>query len=162
MPKPRKSSGLPLAVRLEYLVLEVAFIVLVAMNAVNVFARYVLNHSIGSLFELMILLAIAVYWLGVATSERTQGHLGMSFVVSRLPAGLRKLTELLRVCVIVAFLVVAAYSGAMLAIGQIQSRSISGTLGMPLWIFSIFIPLGCLLMLLRVLRPSPVEPRAAT
>jgi len=144
-----------LAVLAEYRALEAAFIALVAMNAINVFARYVLNRSIGSLFEVMILLSVAAYWLGIATAERSRSHLGMSFFVERLPDGARRVTAVVRLAVIVGFLLATAYSGSVLALGQFRSGVSSGTLGMPLWLFTSFIPLGSLLMLWRVLWPTP-------
>jgi TRAP-type C4-dicarboxylate transport system permease small subunit len=61
--------------------------------------------------------------------------------------------------VITGFLLAAVYSAAGVTWSQYRSGAVSGTLGMPLWPFTLFIPLGCLLMLLRVLRPEPVPPR---
>lgn len=140
--------------RLEHGLLEAAFVALVAMNTVNVFARYVFNHSIGSLFEIMVLLSVATYWLGIATAERTRSHLGMNFITSRLPPVARRIAEWLRLAIIAAFLLAAAFSAGALAISQYRSGAMSGTAGMALWPFTAFIPLGCLLMLLRALSPA--------
>ena len=148
-------------VALEYGALELSFAALVAMNAVNIFARYVLHRSIGSLFEVMVLLSVATYWLGIASAERTRSHLGMDFVTSRLDGPARRVAEGLRRLVIAAFLLAAAWSGAQLAWSQFRSGAASGTLGMPLWTFTVFIPLGCLLMLVRAMR-SPWPPAGAS
>lgn len=145
-------------VALECGLLEASFAVLVAMNAVNVFARYVLNRSVGSLFELMVLLSVATYWLGIATAERTRSHLGMNFVTSKLSGAPRRIAEALRLAVIAGFLLAAAYSAAGVAWSQYRSGAVSGTLALPLWPFTAFIPFGCLLMLARVLRPAPADP----
>ena len=148
-----------LLVALEYRAIEFAFVALVVMNATNIFARYVLNRSIGSLFEVMVLLSVATYWLGIATAERSRSHLGMNFVTSKLSGVPRRVCEALRLLVIAGFLLAAAYSAAGVAWSQYRSGAVSGTLGMPLWPFTLFIPLGCLLMLLRVLLPEPVPTR---
>lgn len=158
----RRQGWMQAAVLVEHRALELAFVALVAMNAVNVFARYVLNRSIGSLFEVMVLLSVAAYWLGIATAERSRAHLGMSFVVVRLPGRVRRASELVRLAVITAFLLATAYSGAMLALDQYRSGAVSGTLGMPLWVFTAFIPLGALLMLVRVLWPPSAGDARAT
>lgn len=147
--------------RLEHGLLQAAFVALVAMNAANVFARYVLNHALGSLFEIMVLVSVATYWLGIATAERTQSHLGMNFVTSKLPAMPRRVAEVLRLAVIAAFLLAAAYSGAGVAFSQYRSGALAGTLALPLWPFAAFIPAGCLLMLARALSHGPAEPQAA-
>ena len=148
-----------LLVALEYRLIEFAFVALVVMNASNIFARYVLNRSIGSLFEVMVLLSVATYWLGIATAERSRSHLGMNFVTSKLSGVPRRVCEALRLLVIAGFLLAAAYSAAGVAWSQYRSGAVSGTLGMPLWPFTLFIPLGCLLMLFRVLHPAPVPLR---
>lgn len=152
----RRGWAAPL-VALEYGLIEMAFVALVGMNSVNVFARYVLNRSIGSLFEVMVLLSVATYWLGIATAERSRSHLGMNFVTSKLPAAPRRVCEWLRLVVIAGFLLAAAYSAAGVTWSQYRSGAVSGTLGMPLWPFTLFIPLGCLLMLARVLRHTPTR-----
>lgn len=150
---------------LELYALEIALLALVALNAANVLARYVLHRPIGATFELMILLAIATYWIGTGTAERYSGHLGVSFVVRRLPSKLRRVTDALRLVVICGFLIAAAIAGTRLAISQYESGAVSGALGLPLWIFVASIPLGALVMLVRVLRPGPkpaadeVQPR---
>lgn len=147
--------------RLEHGLLQAAFVALVAMNAVNVFARYVLNHAVGSLFEIMVLVSVATYWLGIATAERTQSHLGMNFVTTRFSGTPRRVAEVLRLAVIAAFLLAAAYSGAGVALSQYRSGALAGTLALPLWPFAAFIPFGCLLMLARALSHRPAESGAA-
>lgn len=146
--KMRGGRAHPL-LRLEHGLLELAFVALVAMNAVNVFARYVLHRSIGSLFEIMVLVSVCTYWLGIATAERTQSHLGMNFVTSKLSGMPLRTAEWVRLTVIAGFLLAAAYSSAGVAFSQYRSGAVAGTAGVPLWPFTAFIPLGCLLMLVR-------------
>lgn len=154
-------SSVPALIRLEHALLELSFAALVVMNAANVFARYVMNRSIGSLFEIMVLLSVAIYWLGIATAERSRAHLGMNFVTVRLKGSLRQACQWLRLAVICAFLLAAAYSAASVAWSQLKSGAVSGTLGLPLWPFTLSIPLGCLLMLARALQAQPDPGTAA-
>ena len=147
---------------LESSLIELSFVTQVVMNTVNIFARYVLNRSIGSLFEIMVLLSVATYWLGIATAERSRSHLGMNFVTSKLTGLPRHVCEILRLVVIACFLLAAAYSAAGVALSQYLSGAVSGTVAMPLWLFTTFIPVGCMLMLLRVLKnaTAPVKDAA--
>lgn len=142
----------PLAVLFEYRVLEAALLILLALNTISIAARYVFNHAIGELFEIMILGSVAFYWLGIATAERNNAHLGVSVFVSLLPVDLIRLLKLVRLIVIAGFLLAIVYSGAHLVGGQIRMDMKSGLLDMPLWLFSIFMPTGAALMLYRVLR----------
>lgn len=151
-----KLAQFRLALRaLELYVIEIVLLVLVFLNAANVLSRYVLHRSIGASFELMILFAIGIYWIGIGTAERYSGHLGMNFVVARLPAKLQRVTAELRRIVICGFLIATAIAGMQLTRSQFESGAVSGTLALPLWIFAACISFGTLLMLVRIVRPPP-------
>lgn len=157
MNRIRNSRPMRLLGALEFRMLELSLAVLVVMNGVGVFSRYVLHSAVGELFEIMILLAVATYWLGVATAERVGGHLGMELFVSMLPTGPRRVTEFVRKAVILGFLAVVIYSGARLSMMQYRFGTNSGIVDMPLWIFSAFVPLGSALLFWRTLFASPTE-----
>lgn len=140
------------AVALEYRALEAALLILLALNAISIVARYVFDHAIGELFEVMILGSVAFYWLGIATAERERSHLGVTFLVALMPPDPRRIAMLLRLLVIAGFLLAVVYSGGHLVAGQLRLGLTSGILDMPLWMFSVFMPLGAGLMLLRVIR----------
>ncbi|MEX0954980.1 MAG: TRAP transporter small permease [Rhizobiaceae bacterium] len=148
------------AVKGEYFVLEATLVLLVLVNATNVCARYVFGRSIGPLFEIMLLVSVAIYWLGAATAQRTESHLGMSYIVGRLPSSIARAAGLLRGFISVAFLLIVAYSGAALAMSQFRNGAISGSINMPLWVFTAFIPIGALLMAWRIVFPSRPRERA--
>lgn len=137
----------------EFRLLELSLAALVVMNGVGVFARYVLNSAVGELFEIMILLGVATYWLGIATAERLGGHLGMDLLVGMLSGGPRRFADLIRKAVILGFLAVVVYSGVRLSMSQFRFGTNSGILDMPLWIFSAFMPIGCALLAWRTAFP---------
>lgn len=143
--------------RLEEDGLSAVLMTIVVLNATNVFCRYILGRSIGQLFELMVLLSMAVYWLGIGYAQRRSGHLGMDMLVARLGPGARRWTNLARLGVSIGFLVAVAYSGGRLAASQFQSGAVSGSLDLKLWWFSVLIPAGALVMAWRLLWSGPVE-----
>jgi TRAP-type C4-dicarboxylate transport system permease small subunit len=138
---------------LEYRALEITLLLLLLLNGVSVFARYVLHHAVGELFEVMIFLSVASYWLGAATAQRLGGHLGMDFVVMALSPGARRVTDAVRLVVIIGFLGVVVYSGALLVMSQMRFGTSTSLLGWPVWFFSIFLPFGCALLAWRTLFP---------
>ncbi len=137
---------------LEYRVLETALIILVLLNGTSIISRYLFNHAIGELFEIMVLGSVAIYWLAIATAQREQAHIGVGFAVSVFPPRVRIVVGIVRLTVICGFLLVVFFSGVELTIAQFRSAGSSGLLNMPLWLFSMFMPLGGMLMLARVLR----------
>lgn len=162
MPNP-KGSLAPFLGALEFRVLEFALLLLLVLNGASVFSRYVLNHAVGELFEVMIFVSVAIYWLGVATAQRMGGHLGMDFAVAALPSGKRKMTDFLRLVVIVGFLGVVIYSSTLLIMSQARFGTATSLLRIPVWMFSIFLPFGCALLLWRSIFPprKPEEEREA-
>jgi len=158
MDKIRNSRLFRLLGALEFRLLELSLAALVVMNGVGVFTRYVMNNALGELFEIMILLSVATYWLGVATAERLGGHLGMDLLMATLSGKPRAILEFVRRAVIVGFLAVVVYSGTRLTMTQYRFATNSGILDMPLWIFSVFIPIGGLLLAWRVVFAPRREP----
>jgi TRAP-type C4-dicarboxylate transport system permease small subunit len=152
---------MPKLVKFEYRAIEWSLLVLLGLITVSVVARYVFNHAIGELFELMIFGSVAFYWLAMATAEREGAHLGVGFGVAALPAGLRRIASLVRIAVIAIFLAVIVYSGSLLVLSQFRLGMASGLLHIPLWIFSIFMPFGAVLMLIRALRSHAMQARTA-
>jgi TRAP-type C4-dicarboxylate transport system permease small subunit len=137
---------------LEEFSVELLLLFLAVLNAMNIVSRYVLHRSIGQTFELMILLSLVMYWLGIGMAQRFGGHLGMNFVVNRLSPPARKGLARVRILVMAAFLAVVVWSGLELAVSQYGSHAVSGAMNMPLWIFSLAMPFGALVMLLRIVR----------
>jgi len=141
----------------EHRLLELVLLLLVGLNGVNVFYRYVLQRPAGYLFEIMIGLALLIYWIGSATAQRQNGHLGMSFLVAALPAGPRRILALIRQIVVAGFLACVVFSGGLLAWSHYRSGTMSGNLNLPIWIWTAFLPAGALIMLIRVLRPPRID-----
>jgi C4-dicarboxylate transporter, DctQ subunit len=145
-----------LLVAFEYRLLEMVLLVLVVLNGANVSYRYILQQPAGYLFEIMISLSLVIYWIGSATAQRQNGHLGMSFLVALLPDRPRRIVAVARTAIVAGFLLCVVVSGTKLAWSHFQSGMVSGNLNLPIWIWSAFLPIGALLMLIRVLRPPRI------
>ena len=133
----------------EYRCLEAALIALVVLNGVSIASRYVFRHALGELFEIMILGAIAAYWVAIATAERERAHLGVDSFVMLLPGRISRGLRLVRTAVVAAFYAVVVWSGGLLVIRQFGGGTTSGLMDLPLWTISIFMPLSAALALWR-------------
>ena len=137
--------------KVEELLLEGLLLVLVLLNAMNIVSRYVLHQSIGQTFELLTLLSAVLYWIGIGTAEKVKAHLGMNFVVLRLPESGRNIAETFRKLAIVFFLVMIFISSCIMVVNQIESGSTTAAMTIPRWVFSLSMPVGAAVMLKRVL-----------
>lgn len=135
----------------EYRCLEAALIALVVLNGVSIASRYVFRHALGELFEIMILGAIAAYWLAIATAEKDRVHLGVDSFVMLLPDRLRRTLRLIRTAIVAAFYGVIVWSGILLVVRQFGGGTTSGLMDIPLWTVSIFMPFSAAVALWRCL-----------
>jgi TRAP-type C4-dicarboxylate transport system permease small subunit len=89
--------------------------VLLAVVGVQIFARYVLNHSLYWSEELARYLFIYLVFLGAAVALRRDGHIRVSFLVERLPAGLQRAAAVLVDLVVLVFAGTVLWQSARLA-----------------------------------------------
>jgi TRAP-type C4-dicarboxylate transport system permease small subunit len=159
----RRSALLERLGVLEFRLLEAGLLILLAINTVAIVSRYVLGRPLGSLFEIMVLGSVALYWLGAATAERVGGHIGMDFLAASFSPRWRRANDIFVQALVIAFLVVVVYSGYKLCRSQIVYGTHSGLLKIPMWLFSGFMPLAALLYLIRVVvGPSGKRPAEGT
>lgn len=143
---------------IEDRLLVTIMLALLAFNGISIVARYVFNHALGELFEMMVLGGLAMYWLALGIAQTERAHLGVGTAVERLPARMRIVAEWLRLVMIAAFLSTVIYCGLTLALSQFRTGSVSGLLGIPLWVFCMFIPIGAALMLVRSVAQHLAKP----
>ncbi|MBM7556861.1 TRAP transporter small permease [Halanaerobacter jeridensis] len=78
----------------KYFVMAITVAVMVIVN-INVFYRYVLNHSLGWASELSRYIFIWVTFLGAALAYDKNEHVGLSFIINMLPEKIRPIVELI-------------------------------------------------------------------
>lgn len=96
----------------------------------QVFTRYVLRRPSSWTDELATLLIIWVALLGASVAFLHQGHLGVDFLVAKLPLRLRRFSEML-VHLLVGFFaaVILIYGGSQLVALTLLTHQVSPALG---------------------------------
>jgi TRAP-type C4-dicarboxylate transport system permease small subunit len=89
--------------------------VLLAAVGLQIFARYVLNHSLYWSEELARYLFIYLVFLGAAVALRRDGHIRVGFLVERLPAGPQRAAAILVDLVVLVFAGTVLWQSARLA-----------------------------------------------
>lgn len=82
----------------------------------QIFARYVLNHSLFWSEELARYLFIYLVFLGAAIVLRREGHIQVSFFVEKLPPGPRRVVAVLGDILLLAFVGIVLIQSVRLAI----------------------------------------------
>ena len=122
------------AARAIELTLAVAFVFIVALNFINVVARYVFGRAILWADEIQIFTMIAMTFLGAVVVTWRRAHLKMDVLARLLPDSIQtalKLVELALMLLLCGFVAMQAfdYTRRMFDIGRTSDGA-----GVPMWI----------------------------
>ncbi len=134
-PRPR----VPL--KFEEYTAGIAIGILGLITFANVVVRYLTNFSFAFTEEISVFLMVLVALLAGSSVMAKGGHLKILFVVDRLsPARRRTLGLLANAATAVMFLLLAIF-GARMAWDEYRFEVTSPGLGVPTWIYTVFLPL---------------------
>ncbi len=120
---------------------------------VQVFCRYVLNHSLFWSEELARAMLVWLTFLGATVAWYRRLHPGIDLVTRRLPPSLQRLADLLVQLVAMALFAAMVIAGCRY--GWFIRHQISPALAMPRWITPAVIPLSGLVLLVHSLATFP-------
>jgi len=129
--------------------LAVMGISMAATVALQVFCRYVLNHSLFWSEELARILLIWLTFLGASSAYYRKVHPGIDIVTSRLSDKFKRLSSLLVNLLSLLFFLVMVYYGCTFA--YFARMQISPALNIPKWIIYSAVPVGGLIFMLHCL-----------
>lgn len=137
----------------------------VALLAVGMVIDVALRHFVGSgvsgMIEYAATLMVVVVFFGLAQGQRRDEHVGMSFVVDRLPPTPRHLLPIIglaAMCLLVAWMTVDTAEAALRSYRSGEFRF--GLVRVPLWPPKASIPVGLLLLLGETIRSILLQARA--
>lgn len=128
--------------RIELVLTCACMISIITMGASEIFARYVLNTSLFFVYEITILLANWMYFLGFCLVFKRNRDIEIEFFIKRMNPKTRRMLALLTNGAIFYFLAILIYHSFKLL--MIQSRHTTEGLGIPNHYFSLPIFIGTL------------------
>lgn len=139
--------------RIAGLLLDIYKYILIIMTVLmfiivgtNVFSRYILNSSLGWADELARFLFIWISFLGAVLAYQANEHIGLNYVVEKLPSGRIKelvlLSADLLVLIVIFFLVKYGWIVAN------SATNVSPALYIPMKTVYMIVPVSSVLMLL--------------
>lgn len=146
--------------RLEEILGSLLLAVMVSIAFINVIVRYCTSFSFAWTEELTINFFVWVVLLGTARSFRAGGHLGMSLLYEALPRNARRLCYGLSMLLCIAFFGALCWTGTLEVLDEYDLESISESLGVPVWWYTIATPLFSLLIVFRMLQRSYADLRS--
>jgi TRAP-type C4-dicarboxylate transport system permease small subunit len=147
---------LPRSARLALLVAGTALVVLAAVQAWQVIARYLLNDSPGWTEPLSLLLLNTAMSLGAAAAVHQRAHFGFPLLVHMAPAPLRRVLEALSSLLIAGLGTTLAIGGVTLLVDGWSVRMAGTVLPQGL----LFLPLSVGGALMAIFALAQLSPRA--
>lgn len=134
---------------IEKVVLSAVLVFVTAITFANVVVRKLSSSQFAWTEELVINLFVLLIMLGCALSAREGGLISLSLVYDRLKTGARKVFISIITVASLAFWVIIAQTGFDKVLNQISSGKHTSSLNWPEWIFTIFLPIGAIFLMLH-------------
>jgi TRAP-type C4-dicarboxylate transport system permease small subunit len=123
--------------------------VIVVIGGLEIFSRYVLNHSLFFVYEITLLLANWLYFLGFCLVFRRDEDIEIEFFTNMLPKKIQLYLAIACQIAISYFLLILSYYGFKIL--ALQSKHSTEGLNIPNHLFSMPVVIGaCILLLISI------------
>ena len=124
---------------------------------VNVITRYIFQVPLAFTEEIEINAMVWLTLFGTSAAFRRRHHLKMLFFQDRLPAKVRVWFNYIIAFLGVGLFASLGYLGYMQLLEERFLEIISESLGLPQWIYTMCIPIGCSLIVFRIIQATVSE-----
>ena len=135
----------------EYLIGTIMIIMFI-VTVVNVLCRYVLNVSLAFVEEATTYLFACLCFIGASVACLHGANMGMEAIVMRLSAKVQKVFVWFGTILSIGLYGLLAVQGVQLVIQQIHTGLATPALNVPNWIYSLAVPLGGVLYIIRCIQ----------
>jgi TRAP-type C4-dicarboxylate transport system permease small subunit len=134
--------------KIELVIVVSSFLFIISVNSIEIFTRFLLNKSFFWVFEVTILFANIMYFLGAALVYKRKQDIQMAYFLKFFNVKFQKKWDLVIDGLSFYFFVVILYHGVRLL--NIQSKHVSQGLGIPNHYFSLPLVIGTISMALII------------
>lgn len=124
--------------------------IMVSIAFINVIVRYCTSFSFAWTEELTVNFFVWITLLGTARAFRDGKHLDMSIIYDALPRSGQIVARIVSMAICLIFFGALCYIGTLEVIDEIDLESISESMGVPVWWYTIATPLFSLLIIFRM------------
>lgn len=133
-----------------FLVLTMAIMVLIMFFQAT--SRFFIGNSLSWGAELAQYLHIWQIWIGASLAIRLKAHINVDVFLKIFPSVVQKIFNVLAILCWFAFSAFLAIEGSKYVMTVLESGQTSPSLQVPMWIPYLAIPLGGLLMVIRLIQ----------
>ena len=137
---------------------EVLSTILLSLMAILAFAgvitRYVFQVPIAFTEELEVNALVWLTLFGTASAFRRKKHLRMMFLQDKMPQSWQRGLSVIINILSIGLFAVLGYLGYMQLLDERLLEITSESLNIPQWIYTVCIPIGCTLVIVRIIESS--------
>lgn len=137
-------------IRLEEAISAAAMAVVCLITFVNVVVRYLTDASFAFTEEISIYLMVVIAFVGSAGAFAQRRHIAMEFLVVRQPRRVRIAFEYLALVLGFVLFAMITWYGIDLFLDDWEYGTTSPGIGIPQWIYSVWLPVLSVWILLRI------------
>lgn len=136
---------------LEKIVLSVVTVFITALTFINVVVRKLTDGQFAWSEELVINLFVLTIMLGCALAVKEGSMITLSLVFDRLKRGGQKVFMVIITVADIAFWILLMKTGCDKVLSQMASGKHTNSLDWPEWVFTIFLPIGAIFLILHTI-----------
>ena len=133
----------------EKIVMSVLLLYVTAIVFANVIVRKFTDFQLAWTEEIVINVFVLLIMLGCAMCVREGSMISLSLILSWTGAKGKKVVTVIDAAVITTFWVILFKTGWDKVLTQIANGKRTFSLGWPEWVFTIFLPVGCIFLILH-------------
>jgi len=133
----------------EEILVSIMMVIIISITFGNVISRKFLMLSWAFTEEITVNLLVWIVFLGASIAAKRQAHIGLTLLTDAFPQKIQKVVETIVILIVVVFFSIVFYQGVMSVIVQAELKQMTAALGWPQWMFSLSVPVGSLLLIIR-------------
>jgi TRAP-type transport system small permease protein len=129
-----------ISLRLEEALAALAMALICLISFANVVVRYLTNASFAFTEEISVFLLVVLTLVGASAAFARDRNIRVTFFVQRTGPGLRRAAEILGLALSVVLFLMVAWYGWRFVADDWQYGTTSPGLGLPQWVYSVWLP----------------------
>ena len=135
-------------------------VIIVGIAFANVVTRYVARYSIAFTEELALFLFVWLVMLGTSRAFREGSNMSVSLLYNKFPLKIRGFLYFLSMALSIFFFASLAYWGCLQISEELSLGTMTESMALPIWIFTISMPLISVLTIARILQRAYSDTRS--
>lgn len=138
-------------VKIEEFLAAASMALICLITFANVLVRYFTDESFAFTEEFSVFLMVVLTFVGTSAAFANNSHIRMSFVVEKLPPRIAYYVELAVMVAAAALFAIIVWYGIRLLADDWNFDTTSPGIGIPQWIYTLWLPVLCAVIVLRII-----------